>query len=329
MKNTILKVSIWTIVFLAGDNTYASKYDFLLNDQPCFIKGLIGEQPETLCMMKRFIERVTEIGKIENAQERTKNENLAGGDAYMLWGPPGIGKTKALEAIARETGALIRVYSATDLNRQMEEAQDANRIMVDIYREIKELTLRERRPVMLVFDQLDKVLEKNPRFIGEISGVLKGEIDEHSNRISGNNPYLITVIVGNSRFHEFDGSVHRRFFFIEWKHLTLSERAAMIAQFDPSISSLRAKLLALVTSNFTGGELEKLVHEAQKLKDGRVKFPLMHSYWQETSMEKQGHCFTGVALYSALFLTLFFNRDRITGFIKHFIKNENGKEKTL
>ena len=112
------------------------------------METLGGELPEEICKMRDYLKFI-----------REQNHVYPGKNVLFVYGPLGTGKTKAVEAIATKSGVIYKYY---DLSALL--FQKGPWLLYKIkkaYREAEQLSQAQNKPVIIIFDYVDHISEKD------------------------------------------------------------------------------------------------------------------------------------------------------------------------
>jgi len=147
----------------------------------CTMDGMKGPVPEDVCLITNFIKSLPQYDP--TAPEIHPRNN------YVFFGKPGTGKTTCIELIEKETGAIVLRY---DLPTFVENCGDIN----EVYKNAEEILKREKRPVILVFENVDHAKTRG--------GILHTVIQNHSG-----NAYIWTITTAHDFLKTTEGFQNR------------------------------------------------------------------------------------------------------------------------
>jgi len=218
----------------------------------CHIPGLIGEMPERVCRLNHFL-------KVLNGTAERDPKKPHPGRALMFSGKAGSGKTKCIEYIEKDSGAIIRKYNYPELRNGYEHTTKIRKI----YQEADELSRKLNKPVVIVFEDMDQA--------DNLPGAglcLHNPVQDH---LVSNN--LIFTIVTLRDWQMASGGMQSRCTLVLFHPPTTSARIDIIRKYCQEYNYNLPEwfIISLALSSFgkTGGDIENIIkNAAEQAKNG-------------------------------------------------------------
>lgn len=173
MKKFIKNWFLVSLIFLSSSNITLTEDYFT-----CTMDGMKGKLDSNVCEIKEFIKSLPKYDQ--------RNSKLYKRNNYIFYGKPGTGKTRCIDLLEKETGAIVIRY---DLPTFLKNHGDIEKV----YKEAQKILERENRPVILVFENADQEGANG-------GGILHWETQDRMG-----NPYLWTIVTAHDYFKLTEG----------------------------------------------------------------------------------------------------------------------------
>ncbi|EPZ33246.1 AAA-domain-containing protein [Rozella allomycis CSF55] len=181
---------------------------------------------------------------------------------FLLFGPPGTGKTMIAKCIASQLKSTFISISASDLASKY--YGDSEKLVSALFRLAK-----RRQPSIIFFDEIDSVLGKRNSNEHEISRKIKTEFLIQMDGVGSSSTDRITFIAATNRPDDIDEAVLRRF--QKKIYIPLPSRSGreqlvknLLKETPYELSEKDFETLVNLTDGYSGSDLANVCREAAK-----------------------------------------------------------------
>ena len=212
--------------------------------------GLRGERSDVILPDRVWLELDRHIGGVFRSQDRLAAAGLSTNRGVLLHGPPGVGKSAAVRAVAASlAGEVSVVLCGSDV---------VMHAMGSLYGELDRLA-----PVLVIIDDFDRIAPQGGEPMREFLIAMDGIASSHRG--------VVTLATANS-ISQLDPAVRRAARFDAEIEVPLPDRVARVAILERYLRDIEANVdvaaLAGPTDGATGADLRDLVTEAVLMADG-------------------------------------------------------------
>ena len=253
----------------------------------CTMEDMVGTQSEEICKLR-------DVLKIYTSK---KSEGPSG--TFLFYGPQGTGKSSTAKKIAKETGTELIIISVE--NETKYEKIDK---LLDKAIELA----KNKKQVIVLIQNVDKMTDRMVKLT--IHTFLNRDVQKIKN---------ITAILTASDPRKYDDVGEKQFMdWVRFKLPNLAERKQFINNYLKNrqrlLSKTQISFIALTTRNFSCGDLEEFLMNANYFTVTKDFFPLLRGYFGQIikNRELRNSYISDIAISVAGVAAIYYFRHNIT-----------------